>query len=94
MRPFTSGASTLVTLMVIMHSQSSLIVVVRRLHPAMRVVRLILKAVASASVPERHINFVSGRINVPPAFLKLWSTSSFLLESVAKRTMFGSAVNV
>jgi hypothetical protein len=68
---FSYGASTLATSMAVMHSQSLSIFGVMRLHLAMSIVELTSKAVVSASVPERHINFFSGQINVPPAFLKL-----------------------
>jgi hypothetical protein len=72
----------LATSVAVVHSRSVLIVGVIRLHLAMRVVGLTLKAIVITPVPKRHINFFSGQIKVSPVFLKLWRTSSFLLESV------------
>ncbi len=92
--PFSLGASTLATSMAVVHSRRASIVGVTRLHSAMRVKGLTSRAVPSAPVPKRHINFFSERSKVPPAFLKLWRASSFLFESVAKRTKSGSVVNV
>ena len=80
--------------MAVVHSQSASIVGVTRLQLAVRVNGFTLKTVATSLVPERHINFFSRQNKVPPAFLKLWRTRSILLESAAKRTMSGSAVNV
>ena len=88
------GASTLATSISVLHSRSVLVVGVTRLHSAMRVKRSALKTVARDPVPERHINFFSRWSKVPPAFLKLWRTRSFLLECAAKKTMSGSAVNI
>ncbi len=51
-------------------------------------------AVALAPVPRRHINLLSGRRSVPPAFLKQWKVSSFLFLPAAKMTMFGMEVSV
>ena len=94
MRPFSLGASTSATSMAVVHSWRASIVGVTRLQSSMRVKGLTSRGVASVPVPKRHINFFSGRSNVPPAFLKLWRVGSFLFESVAKRTKSGSVVNV